>query len=234
MENKEIELFDAYLNTRLSQREKTAFEQNLNSDTKFQERFEEYKLLVAGIELSGANSLKQKLTSHELSYAKHVGKRPLYYKVAASLIFLVAASFLVNYFLSQKSYEELYGDYYSPYPNIVDPVDRSQQNADKSPFQLYEEQKYQDAITIFNQANTTDEQRFYLSQSYLALGQFNEALAEATSISQDSRFYSPSQWYIALIHLSVQDTVALQEQLKVIISKGGDYSKRANELMENL
>ncbi|MEM6523122.1 MAG: hypothetical protein AAGF85_10155 [Bacteroidota bacterium] len=234
MENQEIELFDAYINNRLSQTEKAAFEQNRNADIEFQQRFEEYKLLVSGIELSAASLLKEKLTSHESSFTKQVSKRPLYYKIAAGLVFLVAASFLVNQFISQKSYEELYSDYYSPYPNIIDPLNRSEENVNQSPFQLYEAQQYQEVIEIFGQVSRTDAQRFYLSQSYMALGQFNRALNEANSISEDSRFYAPSRWYIALIQLNKQDTAALRKQLEIIISSNGDYTERARDLKENL
>ena len=234
MENTDLELFDGYIADSLSLEDKSAFEQRLETDASLKKRFEEYKVIVGGIKISRANALKQKLVRQESKYVSTPSIKPVLYKIAATLIFVVAATFIVNQFTSEKSYEELYQEYYSPYPNIIDPVSRSEKNNSSSLFQLYEEQKYTEVINALEDKERTEEERFYLSQTYMAVGQFNKALLEAHNISTNSRFYAPSQWYIALIHLNIQDTTALTKQLDFIITAKGDYKKRALDLKENL
>ena len=56
MEN--LELFDNYINQALSREDRASFEKRLADDDEFKASFEEYELLVSGIELAGANSLK--------------------------------------------------------------------------------------------------------------------------------------------------------------------------------
>ncbi|MEM9856088.1 MAG: hypothetical protein AAF843_01955 [Bacteroidota bacterium] len=234
MKKNDLELFDGYISSCLSPEDTKAFEERLSTDASLKKRFEEYQVIVDGIELAGVNSLKAKLAIQERKYQKTPFKKSLIYKIAAGLIFLVAATFVVNQFVNQANYQELYQEYYTPYPNIIDPVSRASKSNDVSLFQLYEEQKYAEVIRALEEKDLSTEERFYLSQTYMAAGRFNEAFKEAEKITDSSRFYAPAQWYMALIHLNAKDTSSLKKQLDVIISRNGDYKKRAIDLKENL
>lgn len=232
MEN--LELFDNYINQALSREDRASFEKRLADDDGFKASFEEYELLVSGIELAGANSLKDKLAEHEAGYQNKTASKSIVYKIAAGLIIFAIASFLIIQYSIQDNYGDLYTEYYSPYPNVIDPVNRSEQSTGKSTFQLYESRKFQEVIAAINPNQATDDELFYLSQSYLAVNDFNNALKIAEQVDINSRFYDAAQWYLALIYLAKEDSSALHTQLEKIIHQADDYKRQAKSLQEDL
>lgn len=232
MEN--TELFDDYVNKRLSKEDREAFEHRIENEAALAESFEEYQLIVGGIEFSAAHALKQKLVEHEKGYRRKKTDPYLFYKVAAGLILLSVISYLIIQYSFDKSYPELYAEYYNPYPNVIDPLNRADNNNDLSIYQLYESQQYAELIERIGNETQTDSEIFYLGQSYLALNKTDLAIERFKSVTEESNFYEVSQWYLALAYLKSQDTVQLNSTLKIIVSEQGDYSNRAQKLLEDL
>jgi len=98
-----IELFDAYILKQLAAKERENFEQKLLTDAVFNLQFEQYKLLVLGIQDFGKSQLKTFLKAQPKPEIKTINlwKKPL--AIAASLALLMVLGILLkNNFLPKK------------------------------------------------------------------------------------------------------------------------------------
>ncbi len=234
MENN-LDLFDRYVNDTLSSEERSNFQARLESEQDFKKEFEQYQVIVSGIAQAGFDELKDKLQQRELI---HSGSKPdyfLYMRIAASIVLLTVLSYLaVNYF-TKTDFQTLYSEYYEPYPNIEDPINRSSQYEDLSVYQLYEQREYQEVINRLSVAEAlSDADHFYLGQSYLAVNDPENAIESLGQIDKKSRYYEAAQWYIALSLLKSEDSEKLQEYLRQIVDFQGDYGKKARDLLGEL
>lgn len=233
----QIELFDNYMNGNLSDDEISVFKDRLNSDSKLKKEFDEYRLIIAGIVEQGANELKEKLKVREEFHQRSHTNIKMYYKIAAAILLLLAASFLILKWSYSPDPQSLYLAYYEPYPNIVDPLDRTGNSEAFSAYQLYELGKYNESIEKLSAIPDNiikPSSLFYLGQAYMANSELEKALDCLQKIEDDSNYYQIAQWHIALIFLKLNDIEQVEKQLETIIEQKGDYQKQALALKEEL
>ena len=235
-QDENTEQFDRYMLDQMDEQEKARFLEKLEANAQLLKEFETYRLVFQGINFSAAQELKEKLVAREkmlgtsASYSR-------YWKVAAAVALLAVAAFLVTWLTPGSSDQDLYSAYYEPYPNIVNPLDRSSPVSDDDVFRLYEKGQYQQTVDYFRQRDDsqfTDTTRFYLGQAHMALGEMDPALKEFDKIPASSIFFESSQWYLSLIHLKRNNRDQLKQQLEKIIGQNGSYKKKAQELLINL
>lgn len=229
-----IELFDNYVNEKFTIEEREDFESKLSQNSDFKSEFEQYQLLLKGIQFSGQNDIKKRLQKHESQLKSSSSRSSFMYKIAASIVLITTVTILLLN-KSYPNYESIYSEYYQPYPNIIDPIDRSTNQASNalSIYQKYDLNRFTEVIATIEskQEISSDTVKFYLAQSYLAVGNFRDALNTLNEVSEPSSiFVEPSQWYTALVLVKLERKEEAQKILEKIIGDNGSYSAKATKL----
>lgn len=246
IDDRDINAVDAFLLDSLTEDERVYFESRLTNNA-FNEYLQDQTLLTEVINEKGRYKMKQELQVLEDSYlvddeSKVVKtivipfyKRKRVLVAAASVILLVSFIGLCNIFNDSNS-EELFASAYSPYPNLIDPITKGETTV-YSPYQVYESGDYKGATIALLDASESDDRNWYLAQSYMALGedQEAEALLESIIASPTSQYSQPAQWYTALMLLRQEDIGGAQTILNSIV-KAADhpYAARAADLLREI
>ena len=242
---------DRYLRDEMDAPEKQAFEQQLANDTTLADDLALQQDTIKGIRLDGSHNLKQQLQAVEAGLAgkeiaANTDKSGIHRRlmawvaIAASLLTVVLLGYL--FLTNASSPEEMYVAYYQPYPNLINPAQRSTEVEEETVLEqavrAYDGQDYEQALRLFAQGNARSNPgyTFYYAASYLGLDQPNEAIPLFEQVVQDkeSLFYEPALWYLALAHLKTGDTTAAVPYLETLSSQGGDYVREARELREEI
>jgi tetratricopeptide (TPR) repeat protein len=200
------ELIDKYLDGKLNQEEKSAFEQKLHTETALAEQVALQKKIIAGIKSTSRANLFQMLQEEDAkmpAYQPEVetenetenivankteaktitlnsaSNRQMYYWAAAVILLLLVPVF---FFLEKtNSSNDIFASYFSPYPNQeVTTGDSSTLPAQA--MQHYGNRNYANALHIFEKMMGTDtdlaeaEVQFYKGNSHLALEHPKDAI----------------------------------------------------------
>lgn len=242
---------ERYLLGTMDAPEKQAFEQQLATNTALSDALALHRDTIAGIQLDGSQALKKQLQQVEADLVgegrpraeerKKTSQRPLitWLALAASLLTVMLLGYL---FLPNASPEDTYLAYYQPYPNLINPAQRSadirEETVLERAMRAYDSQQYVQALALFEQGNAFSDPgyTFYYGASYLGVNQPEKAilLLEQVADQPESLFYTPALWYLALAHLKTDDTAAAVPYLEKLSTAEGDYVREARELLEEL
>lgn len=228
------DLIHRYLDGAMPPSEKEAFLVQVKNDKALAHELELVSDIRKGIDLHGGQRLKNLLQNREV---KHKKKRNwLVWKVAASLFIAFGVGYLIFQFAGQKS--NLYEEYYLAYPNIINPISRSDASAISDGFTYYEQEEYQLAADLLLKqikvGQDNDTVKFYLAQTYMAMDKTTEAISYLQQISENSRFHEPAEWYLGLAYLRNKRTTEAKEQFNQIAASGSSYAREATELLDKL
>nr|WKN36941.1 tetratricopeptide repeat protein [Tunicatimonas sp. TK19036] len=241
---------DRYLGQEMSIQEREAFEERMNHDPALQKEVALQKDITMGINLFGGESLKKQLQSvdREDTDVPPVSEeaptrraRPMYVwlGIAASL----TALFLVAILLFDRGAnpQDLYATYFEPYPNVVNPAQRSEGGATDAAGQamfFYERGEFTKAIELFTQEPLLSDQayQFYRGVSYLGVNDAQQAVVTFTSLSEDEQnaFYEPSLWYMGLAQLQMDQPKQAKNTFQKVAAIGGDYKAEAQAILDEL
>jgi len=167
-------MFDGYFSGTLNEQEKLDLDSRLKTDMKLEQAFQEYRDLRNGIDYSIMRTLKEELQELEATLPEvqiepqiqsqgkelKVGQRFMLWKVAA-VVMLIAVSAVVVFQLQQPSSpQELFADYFEPYPNEFISAKRGDDIAADplvQSFQAYDNQNYSAAIDGFTEILDAEE-----------------------------------------------------------------------------
>ncbi len=241
----DMERIDRFIDGTLTEEEREQFEAMMQTDPELKAEVELHRDIKVGAQAYFDQELKDKLAAvdEDPSFRSAEGNQVSFrlwrtLGVAASVVLLVGLAYI---FLNPSTNpEELYLSYYQPYPNIVNPLERSQNNLPDDGMSNYEQGNYQKAVEVFDQELSgnpqSDFRLFYQALSFLEIGEAEKAIGNLQQLqgSVSSDLYLPAQWYLALAHLKNADTQAAKAQLLKLIQNGGDYQSRARELADEL
>ncbi len=237
MKSEYLDLLDVYFSGALDEQELQSLENQLKTDARLEELFREYRDLRKGIDYSIMKTLKEDLHALEATLPEvriksqtgfqeeepTIGRRFVLLKVAAALI-LIAVSIVVVFQLQQPSSpQELFSQYFEPYPNEFVSAKRGDDvTADPmvQAFQAYDSQNYNVAIAGFTRLLDVEENEmvlFYLGSAQLSQNQSQTAIAtfeRFLEISQDYR--TEATWYLALSYLKENRAEAARSLLEEI------------------
>jgi tetratricopeptide (TPR) repeat protein len=242
---------DRYLRDEMDAQERQQFEEQLAADTTLTEDLELQRDTVAGIGLDGSQALKKRLQAVEANLASPApmavsAKRPnrrfltTWVAVAASLLTVVLLGYL--FLIPPTSPEDLYVAYHKPFPNLINPAQRSVEVEEETLLEqavrAYDAQRYDQALALFAQSNdsSTPGHTFYYAASYLESGQPERAIPLFERVVQDEAglFYEPGQWYLALAYLRANRPEAALPHLQILAEQEGDYTEQAVSLLDEL
>jgi tetratricopeptide (TPR) repeat protein len=259
MEYKEI--FDRYLDGRLSGEELKEFEKSLREDPEIAGELDQYKILQSTSEklISDESAdqqakddiadFKQKDVSRDIDLQNfkqaldRAGSKqmsPLWYVAAVALVGAITIAFilLIN---GQTGMPDMYAKYYEPYHQSEKIFEITRSNDDLYfAVQLFESGDYSRAFLLFNQladsSGFTPYSYFYSGLIYIHQEKWEMAI-EAFNLAiavGDSDILSDARWYLGLCYLRVGNASAAREQFEFLSETKNEYSNRARKIIRHL
>ncbi len=243
---------DRYLNGSMSGVELSQFESQLKSNPDLAIEIKQQQEIVLHIEEKGNRDLKSFLIGLENQDVSSYGKqdtsgntikpkksatiltlRKLITGVAASLA-IITASIWAFKTTQVNQTQDLFSEYYSPYPNDLVKIERSDSQVTplQSAMTEYAKENYKSAIIkIHNYTSATpdghlvNELTFFKAISYLSIGNIDEAKQSLQSLhSLESFEYADKvNWYLALTHINAGEDGLAKSVLQDLINSGQRY-----------
>lgn len=237
-----FEKIELYLLNELPADETIAFEKQISMDSELELEVEKHRELQRVLSDTDTLLFKEKLhkISKEIKQESLDEKAISYsfiWKIAASIVIIVGVGTLLwNILNTSEDFSDLYAAYYELYP--VEDVIRGNTQVEKDIImKSYADGDYQKVVSILSDNTSfplTEQFRLYLGNSYLNLGNEQEALKQFQQISDDSKYSENANWYQALTYLKLKNAEKSSALLKEIVDFDGVYKEKAQELLTKL
>lgn len=242
--NRYTERAEQYLFGKMSPKEQKVFEEELKSNAELSEALDEARDALIGIESHFNEELKlklQKATESDEKGAKVIALRqkskPLRALVAAVAVVLIIATYFV---LSVDEPKDLYAEYYTDYPNVIELQQRDEISSLSNAFTNYQLGNWSEAEASFQSLISNNPQmiypHFYRALCLLNLNKPYQAVSELEVVIQagDSQFIQPATWYLALAQLRAGNASSVLAILREIVEGKGEYAAEAADLLDDL
>ena len=213
------EIFEKLLNGELSESEKAQVISAINKDERLKKEFAISKEIHTFYKNERKKQLKDSLIELEKEQSTKPNKkgRIILLKKAITIaaclcgiMFLGKLTFNPDY-----SHQELYAQHFEAYPNVYNPIVRSNQSnilsIDSQIMNLYEKKEYKKSVELFDQhynySEKENELNFYMAISYMKINDIAKAKAILLAIPEESKYYEKSKWYLSLCYLNENDIV---------------------------
>ena len=221
---KDYYIIDKYLTSNLNSEEQDYFESQA-TNTEFKNELS-YKIDLQQATTSVGRSRKkevlQKLEQDIQAQNSEVVNSNIKWILLAAAILILAILYLLFNASKANSSDQIFAQYFKPYPNVVSVIKRDDPDTDvkADPFIDYEQGNYDKAIKGFQQLDSLKmEAAFYQAIALLAQQSYEEAESMLIQISKDksNRFQKAAEWYLALTSLKLKKNQAFEVILKKII-----------------
>lgn len=237
------ELINGYFEGSLSEGQLTEFEKLLKTDAEFNSAFEFEKELQLALKKEARKEIKELFSSLNEREGKSKGKvismQP--WLAAASIALVVGlGSWLLFFNSPDLNTNQLYAANFSPYENVVHPIERGNQLEDllSRAFTAYEDEKYNEALQLFKELNVKQNDGyidFYKAIVLMQLNRHEESIPLLQHYIQNNReLKDRAHWYLALSYLKLDDVSNSKTELEKLIQLGSFKKAAANNLLENL
>ena len=231
------ELFENYLNGSLTKSETDAFELELDQNLKLKKEFFLYKEIEVAFKDNDAKDIESIMHSiaskhsEDASRATKKGNKFLY--LAALIVGLLIASYVIKISSQTVSHQELYASYFEPYKAYG--ITRTNQSKSNSQLALiaYNNQDYVKAVALYESESQLDNKgKFYYASALLSLGNTDDALRVFKEISNsgDTEWREQSLWYAGLSELKLGKYDDARTTLHKI-SKTSNYYQSSSEII---
>jgi hypothetical protein len=223
--------FDAYLNNEMSDIEKADFEKEIETNADLKSEFEAHKQAIKAINKVALEELRQEMNSWD-DEGKNSRSNLKYYISAAAAVIIMAAFYFI---LKPSNSQELFDEYYSTYPNVVNVRDaNSNKTADL--LQLYSAKNYQAFINKCNSlGDANDTLLFYKGIAHIELKQNVKATEQFKLVENDGLFGILAKYYGALAYLrDNKKTEAILLLNEVSQNEQSSYATKAQEILDSL
>lgn len=224
----EFETIERYLKNEMTAAEQEQFQQQLIEDPSLQQKVNEVRMLIDGME---AATLKEQLNE----YHKEVGSthskvvqepklitkpksnRALWYSMAAVLI----ALFGIFWFFNRTSpNEKLFAKHYTPDPGLPTTMSTTSNYFFFEGMVDYKQGNFKEALQkwepLLASTPENDTLHYFLGMAHLANEEAKQALPylEKVSTMKQSSFISEANWYLGLSYLRLNQPKAAEKVLK--------------------
>ncbi len=231
-------LLEKYIQNRLSQEEKAEFDTLLLNDDAFKKDVD-LSINLKQVAQHEDNADYRNLISSFETVKPQQKRRYTKWLAAASIVLILGLSYVLT--LDDKpTNEELFTNYFEPYRNVIQPIERgnSQQDEKTLAFTAYEKGNYKKAIVLFSKLyNSTNESYylFYKANALLKLEKANEAIPVLLEhLKTKDTLTKKSRWYLALAYLKLNNKVEAKITLKKVLTESTYKTKEANELLKKI
>lgn len=240
----QLDHIEKYIKGALSGDDLEAFESEMQNDASLAEKVDNHRQLLKGLEIGFNLELKSMLQKEEAKFKQAPVKEPkrtksfyiLFGMAAAVSVLIVSVFVLQNRNLSN---EQLFAQYYETYPNVEQPVSRSEKNVE-NPYALYESGAYEKALLMFediiDEHSEDQAALFYAGISSMEMHNAEAAITYLNnSIDANQKKYTrPAYWYLALAYLDNGQPENAKNTLDNLVSGEDKYAARATELLSFL
>lgn len=238
-------LIERYITGKLEDTELWEFKINLEKDEEFAREVELYKEIYSAISNEKKMELMKTLASLKTNKQKRQFKINIYSRqvqaLAASIIVLmmIGAGLLTNYVGNNDvSNYNVYTEYFIDEGSLL----TTRSNAEtsnaivKSGIKLYNNGKYQQAISLFDSNPENVIARLYSGFSYMNLKEFDMAENQFKYILDqgDNIFIDQAEWNLGLSYLADEKTEQASTIFAKIASEDGAYSQQATNIIMKL
>ena len=240
----DITLMERYFDSELSAEEMATFSARLQHDEIFRSLVEREKIIIGAIRNQGLldnlhylKSVEEKIQGNHAHPSFASIRTWYYYAAAAVVVLLIAVKVLLP---SQQNTDDLFAEYFKPYPNVFEPTVRGTDMTTKrtEAFQAYEKKNYKQAALLFNEllaAKKESEVLFLLGNTNLMLGQVTEAKENFVTLINDfDDMDLQAKWYLSLCYLKSDDRENARKMLKELGESEISYASKAKELLEKV
>ncbi|MCH7413518.1 hypothetical protein MM213_08485 [Belliella sp. R4-6] len=236
MRNNMEELFEKYLNNKLSEGEKHDFENRLAEEPELKSELEfRYQIKIA-VTLNERKRLKEILQKKSLEVRK---PRFEIWKVAAAIVTLLSLTLTGYWLLNQNSQKsDFYVTYYETFPNLEMPSIRggNTDNNLSEAYLAYENEEYQIAKNLlladFEESGSLVS-KFYAAMAALELNEYTVAYNLLDSIGDNipSIYQNPRDYYLALLLLQKNKVERARVKLEKVANSEHILAGRAKQLL---
>lgn len=228
----EFEKIERYLTHSMDVEEQSAFESEIASNSSLQQKVNEVRILIAGVE---AAALKDKLeTFHSKvqpthsavktpnTFIKKKKKNYAWYGVAASIFLFMGLFWFLN--KSPKN-EELYNKYYIQDAGLPTTMSSTSQYTFYEGMVRYKQGHFQEALqtwkALHKENPKNDTLQYFIGVAHTALENDSEALKFLNEVShnQQSSFHEDANYYLGLLYLKNNEWQKSLDKLKQNTSK---------------
>ncbi len=247
------QLIDDYLLGRLSEDESARIKEHIASDNEFAEKVQMHQAVIDGLAEHASEELKSELNSNRVKpKASDKPVASVLKKLGYAAVLLLLVGVAGYFYLSRPTLSEnLYQEYFTPYPNRVTEGARGTQSyfaelsdEDKATItkslEAYENQEYHSVISNLEKMaellNEYPALKFYLALSHSQSGNPEKAIKyfeELKSTPED--FYSEVlPWYLSMSYLQNNQPEMARGQLTIIVEKEYVFDEKAKEVLRLL
>lgn len=229
-------LIERYFEDNLTPQEKLDFDHLMETDPSFSEEVSFERNTKAAVTLEARKELKTKLQALESENNKK-SNRKTWLSIAAMILVLLGVSM---FFLNQNpTADQLYADYFEPYPNTVAPIvrDASQESEEIDAFAAYEQGDYKEAAARFQALSETSDEEylsFYRAISFMELDQMKEAEQIFTSTTWSSDYNEKAKWYLAMNYIQQNKITQAKVLLSEIVKDQSYKHEKAEKLLQKV
>ncbi|MBL7112747.1 MAG: hypothetical protein ISS19_12500 [Bacteroidales bacterium] len=255
------EIFDRYLDGRLSGEELKEFEKSLREDPELAGELDQYRKLHSTSEklISGESAdqqakadiadYKQKDIARDidlqnfkrtLDQADRRRISPIWYAAAIALAGAITIAFILL-LKGQTEMPEMFAKYYEPYHQSEKIIEITRSNDDLYfTIQLFESGDYSRALVLFKQladsSSFSSYSHFYAGLIYIHQEKWEMAIDAFIQVIEggNSDILGDARWYLGLCYLRVENASAAREQFEFLSEAKNEYSKRARKILRHL
>jgi len=241
IEKRTWETMDTYLEGGLSNEEHREFNQRLQTDVNLKEEYDFIMNFKSVSRYKSNRELKQFLKAKENAKTKVVEmprKRHFTWRRIAAALILTFGAFQFFYNTqSTNNVEHLYAELFTPYPNVVQIVERGSTGQDglSEVFSNYAKGDYQAVLHSIESVNSNETSKqtllFYKAISLMALERNSEAdeILGNLKASGLTGYDNQINWYLALNAIKANDKENAIVHLNKIMTSGESYRKASAE-----
>ena len=237
---KDIQQLEAFWEGNLSETDRLALQNRLDTDVLFYQEAAKMHLVTEGLEVIKRRQARQRLNAIDATLPPIDPPNSLgWLKILIVALVLALAAFGVWYVMIQKEKPAVAASiaaYFEPYPALGIRMGDSPDELKKDALVLYARKQYSKAIPLLNDSfmATSDSMLlFYIGVSHLALGQSLEAqttfeqLQNTESIPQEA-----AQWYLALSYTATKQ----YDKAKLLLknNQSDKYKEKIQKLLEEI
>lgn len=232
-----ITLIEQYFEGTLNPESQKRFQELLESDPDFASEVQFQENLKKAITIESRNQLKSQLQKTESSNTPRKSSKQWMF-IAAGIAVLIGL--LTIFFIQQPNNEKLLAQHINPYPNVVSPIVRGNNeftNLQTRAFLAYERHYFEQAADLFNQLREeTDVEyaHFYYGVSSLMTGEILNAKTTFETTNFTDKFSEQKDWYLALSLLKLKKNEEAVAILDKIIQNNSYNFEIAKELKSKI
>lgn len=232
-------LIEKFIQNRLSTEEMSVFIELLEKDKSLNKEVKLQVSLKKVVEKNDDSNFRNLISDIESKTVKPKQKYAyVKWLVAASIILVLGLSYFLT-LEKNATGQDLFADYFEPYRNIIQPVQRSsdlEQNEKEIAFMAYDHGDYEKAQLLFSSLYTTTDESYYLfykANALLKLERADEAIPLLLEYNKtNDTLKEKSNWYLALAYLKLNDRPNAKKSLKTVVSDGKFKTKEAKKLLK--